>query len=300
MSIVEKALGKLSRARSLATAPPLSRRSGGEPEPALPRLDPGPAIVAARSGKRIRVDLEMLRVAGALPPAEHDNRIRDEFRRIKRFLLSTAGQRAGQGRPPGQVIALTSATPAEGKTFSSVNLALGIASEPDHTVVLVDADIPKSNVSRLFGLQQEVGLTDLLARQDMRPEDVIVATDIPGLSILPAGHRVENAAELLASSKMQALVDRLAQQPSCIVLIDTPPLLATSEALAIVPQAGQTVLVVHAEVTRQRVVAEALQLLNGAHNVSLLLNRSRHRLGADYYYDYPGGDYGQQDNQPNA
>ena len=86
----------------------------------------------------------------------------------------------------------------EGKTFSSINLALSMAREKDHSVLLVDADVAKPQTSEIFGATDEPGLLDLLEDSKMKPKSAILQTDVPGLTILPAGRSRESATELLA------------------------------------------------------------------------------------------------------
>ena len=126
---------------------------------------------------------------------------------------------------------MASAMPGEGKTFTSINLALSMALEKDLSVLLVDADVAKPHISRTFGVEQEPGLLDLLKDESSRVESVILPTDVPNLCILPAGKQSDTATELLASQRMQIVANHLeATDPNRIVLIDSPPLLLTSDA----------------------------------------------------------------------
>ncbi len=298
MSIVERAIDRLRKSRSLESPPRLTVRHAPGPRPDELGRRPEP-VVPPRirvPSKQVAVDFVALRAAGAIVAEEHGARIRDEFRRIKRPLLAQVDvPPVGEHGPPN-VILVVSSMAGEGKTFTAVNLALSIASEPDRTALLIDADIPRPSVTRMFGMQGEPGLVDVLLKEELALGDVMVATDIPGLSVLPAGQAVEHAAELLASRRMQSLVQQLALERSRIVIIDTPPLLARSEAGALVKLAGQTVLVVQADVTEQRAVKNSLQLLEGVPNVSLVLNQCARTFGFDYYYDF----YGDTPSEPKA
>lgn len=294
MSIVEKAIDRLRKSRALEGPPRLTVRHPpgrhAEDSERIDRVAPPP--VRAPS-KHIAVDLAALRTAGGIVAVEHEARIRDEFRRIKRPLLAQVDVPPLGDHGPPNLILIVSSMPGEGKTFTAVNLAMSIASEPDRTALLIDADIPRPSVTTMFGLQGEPGLVDVLLNEELTLGDVIVATDIPGLSVIPAGQAVENAAELLASRRMQGLAQQLALERSRVVLIDTPPLLARSEAGALVKLAGQTVLVVQADATQQRAVRSSLQLLEGVPNISLVLNRCARLFGFDYYYDFYGDSYGE-------
>ena len=145
----------------------------------------------------------------------------------------------------GQLIMTASALPEEGKTFTSFNLALSIALEKDLTVLLVDADVSKRHISRILGLESNAGLLDALKDDTLDLESLVVPTDIQGLSILPAGNRTDIATELLSSTHMENTVSRLgAHDPNRIVLLDSPPLMLTSESRALAAMVGQVVVVV--------------------------------------------------------
>src|SRR5690606_17879987 len=126
--------------------------------------------------------------------------------------------------------------------------------ERDIHVLLIDADFPKPHITKLFGLEKEEGLFDALRDSSLDVESLILPTSVPGLFVLPAGQRTENATELLASNRMQQIVTRLGERdPSRIVLFDSAPLLLTTEAPALAQIAGQVVVVVRAGVTPQQV-----------------------------------------------
>src|SRR5690606_20325175 len=103
-------------------------------------------------------------------------------------------------------IMMASALPGDGKTFTSINLALSMSRERDSSVVLVDADVAKPHISRIFGVDKEPGLLDALTDKSDDLESLILPTDVGGLSILPAGGHRDNAAELFASAAMRQLV----------------------------------------------------------------------------------------------
>ena len=110
------------------------------------------------------VDTEALRAGGYLPEEEKDRQFADHYRQIKRPLIhkALAGDAAARADP--RVIMVTSALPGDGKTFTSINLALSMARERDISVLLVDADLPKPHVSEIFGLQQAPGLHGCVGR----------------------------------------------------------------------------------------------------------------------------------------
>jgi protein-tyrosine kinase len=287
MSLVETALKKLQASRTAADAPA---------RPAAP-LAPSPAshAPAARppqaplNARVINLDRAALREAGVLAPITEERVLAQQYRQIKRPLVENA---LGRGKPQlknGQLIMMAGALPGDGKTFTSVNLALSLALEKDMRVLLVDADVAKPHISRVFGVEGEPGLLDVLRDERIDVETLIMATDMPGLSVLPAGQASETATELLASARMQALAAQLAaRDTNRIVLFDSPPLLLTTESRVLAGVMGQIVLVVSAGKTPQKAVFDALDLLGEGKSIGLVLNQSDEGAKAGYhrYYGY--------------
>jgi exopolysaccharide/PEP-CTERM locus tyrosine autokinase len=184
---------------------------------------------------------------------------------------------------------VTSSLPGEGKTFCAINLAMSIAMELDHTVLLIDADVARPSVLRTLGLPPHRGLMDVLLDDTLDVADVMLRTNVDTLSILPAGTNNPRATELLASQSMNALVDEIANRyPDRIVIFDSPPLLLTSESHVLASNMGQIVLVVESERTTQHAVKESLRQLEGLSNVNLIYNKSREFPGTETY-DYHYG-----------
>ena len=210
----------------------------------------------------------------------------EDFRIIKRPLLNRAFAARGPGDKPGNLIMITSSLPGEGKTFCSINLAMSIAMELDHTVLLIDADVARPSVLRTLGLPAHRGLMDLLLDDKLDMADVMLRTNVPTLTILPAGTSNPRATELLASQAMTNIVYEIANRyPDRIVIFDSPPLLLTTEAHVLAHHMGQIVLVVEAEGTTQHAVKESLRQLEGCNNVNLIYNKTREFPGIDTY-DY--------------
>jgi Mrp family chromosome partitioning ATPase len=151
----------------------------------------------------------------------------------------------------------------------------------------VDADVARPSVLRVLGVPAAPGLMDILLDDTLNLGDVILRTNIPTLSLLPAGRNNKHATELLASQTMSALLDEIATRyPERIVIFDSPPLLLTSEASVLASRMGQVVMVVESETTTQREVREALRRLENCPRVDLICNKARAFAG-DYhgYYD---------------
>jgi protein-tyrosine kinase len=306
VSLVEKALKKLHEQRSTAesaarnaaarrpsdavpdTAATVAPVARPEPPVVAPVLAPAPAVApvaVVRSGKVITLNLAALRAEGLLAAEEEQRRVSSEYRQIKRPLIATA---LGKGATPpisnGRVIMVASALPGEGKTFTSVNLAFNMALEKDTSVLLVDADLPKPQISRIFHVGDEPGLVDVLMDESRDVESVVLPTSVRGLSFLPAGKASGTATELLASERMERIVaELLKRDPKRIVLFDTSPLLLTTESRALASVVGQIVIVVRAESTTRRAVLDALEYLGAEKTVGLVLNQSRAEPTHSYY-----------------
>ncbi len=182
----------------------------------------------------------------------------EEFRAIKRPLLQNVKQRGAKAVRKSNLILVTSAFPNEGKTFSSINLAMSMSLEPDHSVLLIDADVAKPRSEDFLGLSPRPGLMDLLLDPKLRLADVAIRTNVDRLQVLLAGRAHLQANELLASESMSRLLDELAGKPDRIVIFDAPPLLVTTEAAVLAQRVGQVVMVVEAGKTAQAAVKTAL------------------------------------------
>jgi receptor protein-tyrosine kinase len=274
----------------------LSQSLANAVESALSSMDhPAPA-----SRRTVSLDLSALRAAGLLPPEEKQQAFARQYRRIKVPLLAAAAGKTQTAVANGNVIMVASALPGEGKTFTSVNLALSFARERDLDVLLVDADVAKPHITETLGLRDEPGLMDVLASQELDVGPLVLPTDLPRLSFLPAGRASEDSAtELLGSARMQAIVRRLIRlKPNRVVVFDSPPVLVTTESEIVARLVGQIVLVVRAGVTPRAAVLDALDLL-GEKPIGVVLNQVPREPSAGYYgygYGYAYGEYGPTSN----
>jgi exopolysaccharide/PEP-CTERM locus tyrosine autokinase len=242
------------------------------------------------STRRVELDLARMRDLGMVTAAGGRTRLLEDFRLIKRPLLQRAFAERTSNDQPGNLIMLTSSLPGEGKTYCAINLAMSIAMELDHTVLLVDADVARPSVLRTLGLPAHRGLMDILVDDKLDMADVMLRTNVDTLSILPAGTNTPRATELLASSTMTNLVHEIANRyPDRIVIFDSPPLLLTSESRVLASHMGQIVMVIEAQTTTQHAVKEALHQLEGCANVNLIYNKTRDFPGIEETYDYHYG-----------
>jgi exopolysaccharide/PEP-CTERM locus tyrosine autokinase len=248
--------------------------------------DPTPAASGAH--RQVDIDLARLSKMGMITQDSGRTTVAEDFRIIKRPLLQSARAETGTAAiRHGNLIIVTSALPGEGKTYCAVNLAMSIAMEMDNTVLLVDADVARPSVLKVLGLEPAPGLMDILRDDRLGLPEVILRTNVPTLSLLPAGRPYQHATELLASRSMSALLTDIAERyADRIVIFDSPPLLITTEASVLATQMGQIVMVVEAETTTQHAVQEALRRVEQCPHVNLIYNKTKEFPGGQYYGYY--------------
>jgi exopolysaccharide/PEP-CTERM locus tyrosine autokinase len=297
MSIVEKAAEKLKARQPDPVAPAPER----VPAPHIETLDADTATTIERLPDRTRevepapaslwhVDPRALERAGMSPvEVEAKDRLADELRRIKRPLLDNVMGKGARPITHAERIVVSSAAPDEGKTFTAMNLAMSLARERDFEVLLVDGDIPKSDITRILGLEGHPGLMDVLADEQRHPAEVIVPTDMPNLLVVPAGQHHALAAELFGSLRMQYVLEELGgRSRRRLVVFDSSPLLAVSESQVLVSHMGQVVVVVAAGRTHRSALGSALEGMSDSQYVGLILNMSRLPASENHYDRYYG------------
>jgi Mrp family chromosome partitioning ATPase len=276
-------------------APEAQPKAAPEPRPA-----PAPAAVAparkpvqatpARHGA-VAVDRDKLREAGFMVPGDPTGALAEELRIVKSQLLLAAAPGSPVEAARRHTILVCSAQPDDGKTFCAVNLALSMASEKELEVLLVDADFPKPEVLSILGIDSPgPGLVDALSDPSIDPESLVLRTDVGSLSVLPAGRRENDIPELLGSERTPQVLARLVEaRPNRVVLFDSPPALMASAASVLASHVGQILMVVRADKTTEADLKEAVGLLSGCGQISLLLNgtgfaASGRRFGSYYGY----------------
>lgn len=270
-----------SPALDVAT-PEVVRAEASAPETPRP---PPPEVSALPP---LTIDAAELERAGLWPDAAHARRLADEFRVAKRAVLGAFARRRGE-TAQRRVVAVTSALAGEGKSFASLHLAISFALERGLSVVLVDGDSARPTLSRALGCSESPGLLECL-EGSASLDAALRATSVPRLWFLPAGRTELGAAELYSSPPMaQVLNHALARFRDVVVVCDTPPLLLTVEARALVDAATQALLVVKANSTPEGAILQALDNVGEERPVQLLLNQRREsRFDAyQYYYSYP-------------
>jgi protein-tyrosine kinase len=245
-----------------------------------------PVRPASRTTRTLNVDRDHLRRQSIITPDGERTPSAESFRRVKRQILANVAK--SKGDAPANLVLVTSALAGEGKTFCAINLAISIALEMDRTVLLVDADVAKPSVPQALGLKAAQGLMDVVVDRRIDLAEVLWKTDIGKLTLLPAGTALQHATELLASDAMRELLQEMAERyHDRIIIFDSPPLLAASEAGVLASQMGQIVVGVEAGKTSEADLKAALGRIESSNDAGLLLNKIE-GPGQGYHY----GGYG--------
>ena len=272
------------RAADIIGAPAAS----GTAETAAPSAPVEASNPAVRfSGNRQEVSRAHLRENGFIDPDGGASTLLEEFRIIKRQVLASA---KAEGTAQSRRVLVCSPHPNEGKTFCALNLAIALAGERDLEVLLIDADFGKPSIMVKLGLEAGKGFMDVLADPARQVEEHVVATDIGGLYVLPAGERTGRDSEYLASERTWEVLNRLTRgAPNRIIVFDSPPALAATPAAELAKHVGQALLVARADITGQAALEDAVDLLSACPDIKLLLNDttfnpSGRKFGSYYGY----------------
>ena len=187
-----------------------------------------------------------------------------------------------------ETLLITSPEPGEGKSTITANLAIATAQAGRRTLI-IDADLRRPRIHKLFGIRKEPGLSDLLFDlRDFNEEDY--ATDIDGLFIMPMGSKIPNPTEVLGSQKMRELL-RVLRQSFDFIILDTPPVLAFSDAMLLSTQTDACIVVASADSSRMPAYATTVDLLEsvGAVYIGGVMNRFKPKLTQSYAYNYKYG-----------
>lgn len=269
-------------------APPVQSPAAPMPLPVAAEAPEARAPIRDRGA----ISRDLLAAQGMLVPGAPVGPLAEEYRLVKRQLLLTARAVKAASGDKARTILVCSANPNEGKTFSAINLALSMAAERDTEILLIDADFAKPDVLARLGLAEGPGMLDALADPTVDVEACIIRTDVPQLSILPAGTKTAQDTELLASERTAAVLGALlAADPRRLIIFDSPPALAASPAATLALYVGQVMMVVRADRTSEADLREAVSLLDGCDHLQLVLNAVSYTPGGRRFGSY----YGQEE-----
>jgi len=238
----------------------------------------------------LRLNLAKLRESRMVTPDNRASVTYNEFRAIKRKLLPMTRDPATKATTKN-VVMITSALAGEGKTYTALNLAIGLAAERNLEVILVDGDVVRASISEYFEGAPEEGLLDLLTGRRQQVDEVLKrCADLPNLHVLFSGRRDDSSPELLASARMAEVSSALSRRfRESVVVIDAPPVLATAEPAAMVTHVHHLIMVVAAGQVARHHVEEALAGVASCPSISLVFNKSPEWQRATpypYYYSY--------------
>jgi len=273
---IQKALEKARQQRGevLGTPPPplrsrdrtSGRKSARDPKTPIAYCETRVATTESHVLRENRV------IAGA--PQEH---LADAFRILRTQILQRMSARNHT------TLAITSPNPEEGKSLTAVNLAMSLAMDVNHTVLLVDLDLRRPSIHDFFGINPEVSLTEYL-QGDVPLSECLVNPGTERLVVLPAVRRVGNSSELLSSPEMVALARELkTRYPDRLVVYDLPPLLATDDSLVFLQYVDACLLVVEENSTSKDDIKKSVELLSSCNLIGTVLNKS-HTYEKSYYY----------------
>lgn len=184
-----------------------------------------------------------------------------------------------------RTVLITSPIPGDGKTLTAVNLALIMARAYDQTVLLVDCDLKRQGVHKLFGIRSDSGLQHYLT-EEASLEKTIVWPGIEKLSFISGGDPISNSAEVLGAPRMKVLVKELKQRyEDRIVLFDAPPVLSGADTLALTSLVDGIVMVVSEGKTTMKDVRQAMESLQSDKLIGFVMNRQKSETLNGYYYN---------------
>jgi protein-tyrosine kinase len=276
VSIVQSALERMksnraAEPRASVTPSKSSSRGGTAAEASPPEGIPWPPATAPL----VDISTERLREIGLYPSPDFLRRQQADYRSIRREVISATHQRPqGDGAAAiGPIVVITSALPGEGKSYTALNLALSIASEGTHDVLLIDGDTVRSSLSRSLGVSDAPGLIELLATPNANFLEYVRHTVLPRLHVLPAGQTFDGASDLFSAGRVGPLFSTIGSvMTGHVVIVDTPPILLSSDTPVLTDVAGQVLLVVRSGQTLQDSVRDAVSRIRETIPVGAVLN----------------------------
>lgn len=205
------------------------------------------------------------RIIAGLP----DHKYKDSYRMLRTRVLQTMRNNGWTS------IAVTGPATGCGKTLTAINLAISLAMEVSHTVLLVDLDLRRPTIHEYFGYQPELGLSDYLLNNDIPLYQLLFTPAIDRLVVLPGHNPISNSAEMLRSPRMISLVNELkTRYPDRLIVFDLPPILAADDALAFSPYTDCFLMVAESGGTKKDDLERAYDILKSTPLVGTVLNKA--------------------------
>ncbi len=256
-------------------------------------LEVQPRAVSAQTIRQSVVKFEPLRAVVISSDACEQNRVLVTDAHLRamphadaayRFIPSRVQQRLK--RNAWFSLGISSPTPNDGKTVTTLNLAVSVAREKQRPVYVLDLDMRNPSICNYLGLQDVRPLTEYFAGE-AKPEDVLVQTSVSHLIVAGASCGVEGASEMLAGTRLEEMLSHIRlRSPDAVVLIDLPPVNSTDEALVVAPRVDAMLIVVSEGKTQRQDLARALGTLSEFTIAGVVVNNSSDSQAAKYDY-YP-------------
>ncbi len=241
----------------------------------------------SESQQVLELDLQLLAARGFITKHCNNRGLIEQYRAIKRKLLNNAFGPISQSLNRPNLIIVSSSNSGEGKTFTSINLAMSFALEQDKTVLLVDADVLRPSICDRLSLGRQAGLIEFLSGEITSAASIIHNTNIDKFKFIAAGKPHHLSTELLASERMANLIEELATRYSDrIVIFDAPPLLGINETHILANLVGQAVVVVEEGHTKVDDVKAAVAQLKPELAIGYVMNKTSRNWGGQYGYYY--------------
>jgi capsular exopolysaccharide synthesis family protein len=271
MERIRKALEQASRDRAKGTG---TDAVGGTPGGMPADLSTGVRYTYTKVVEVPRQVLVENRLIAAVPGHE----FKDAYRMLRTRVLQSMRENNWNS------VAITGPASGCGKTLTAINLAISLAMEVTHTVLLVDLDLRKPSVHEYFNYQPEVGISDYLFRE-LPVHQLLFSPSIERLVVLPGREEVPNSSEMLRSPRMVALVNELkTRYPDRLVVFDLPPILAADDALAFAPYTDSMLMVAEAGNTSREDLQKSLDVLKSVPVIGTVLNKAHVPRGGYGYY----------------
>jgi exopolysaccharide/PEP-CTERM locus tyrosine autokinase len=275
MSRIEKALEKAASMR---------KREGVEPAAAADQVSlSSPVMEPGKPSLDELLAADPVAVANPKLVALRDkNDIAfEEYNKLRSLIIKLT-----QGEKFSNTLMVTSCIGEEGKSLTSLNLAIALARGFDHTVLLVDTDFRRPTLHLSLGIKPETGLIQCL-RDDLPISKALIKTGIGKLVFLPAGGAVSKPVEMLGSKKMKEIINELKNRyPERYVIFDTPPVLPFADAQVLAPEVDGFIFVVREGRTRLNDVKKALQTLQGSNMLGVVYNDALVSMKNKSHYYY--------------
>ncbi|MES9972679.1 MAG: CpsD/CapB family tyrosine-protein kinase [Candidatus Thiodiazotropha sp.] len=272
---MEKIKQALERARDLRTS---TKRSDNSHIASQQTAEPEfPTKITYTKTKSVEISKDLLRAKRVIVGDTNDL-ISDQYKVLRTHVLQRL--KANQWNS----LAITSPNEECGKTITAINLAISLAREVNHTVLLVDLDLRRPSIQQYFFQDEQPGISDYLT-DGMELSEIMFNPGVERLVILPGSKPFSNSSEMLSSPKMVKLVEEIKHRyPNRIVLFDMPPLLSCDDVIAFLPYVDTAMIIVAEGGTRKVDLKRANELLSNIEIIGTVLNKSKdNNAGYSYY-----------------